>query len=69
MLEQHLEQSRRHAADGERHLASQRIIVAELEASGRDAAIAKRLLATLEESQELHNEHIQRLLDWLETLP
>jgi hypothetical protein len=44
MILEHLAQARRHVADGERHLAHEREIIAEKERDGHDTATSKQLL-------------------------
>lgn len=51
---EHLEQARRHVAEGERHLARQRELIADLEGSAHDVAAARQLLSQFEEMQTLH---------------
>jgi two-component sensor histidine kinase len=53
--------ARRHVAIGERHIARQREIVAELERDGHDSLDAKRLLGYFEELQNMHIAHRDRL--------
>ena len=48
-------------AMGRRHVARQREIVAELGGVGRDAEVARELLATFEILQEEHGAHRDRL--------
>ena len=48
MLERHLAQAERHAAEGVDHVARQREIVAELANDGRDLRSAQALLAQFE---------------------
>jgi hypothetical protein len=54
MILEHLEQARRHVVLGERHIARQREIIAELEGDDRDSWRARVLLATFEDLQKLH---------------
>lgn len=51
---EHLAQARRHVVQGERHIARQREIVAELERKGQDALAARDLLDSFEALQVLH---------------
>ena len=48
MLRQHLAQTERHLEEGERHVARQRDVVAELERADRDSRAAKMLLRHIE---------------------
>jgi hypothetical protein len=54
MLKVHLDMAERHVLDGERHIARQRKIVAELERDGHDSDHATRLLRSFEQTQALH---------------
>ena len=54
MLQDHLAQAECHVAEGERNIARQREIVAQLECDGHDADQAARLLRSFEELQALH---------------
>jgi len=51
LLRERLKQAKTHAARGEKSLARQRRVVAELEQRGADASQAKALLATFETLQ------------------
>lgn len=61
VLTDHLRQAEEHVALGERHIARQREIVAELEADGHDVTEPRRLLALFEEVQALHVQGRDRL--------
>jgi hypothetical protein len=50
----HLAKVERHVVDGERHLANQRALLAELDRDGHDTATALELLHQLEDSQAMH---------------
>lgn len=52
----------RHVVEGARHLSRQREIVAETEAVGRDATLARELLHTFEATQATHVADRNRLL-------
>ena len=54
MIQDHLEQARRHVADGDKHVARQRKLVAKLDRDGHDSREARRLLQQFEELQRLH---------------
>jgi hypothetical protein len=61
MLQRHVKLAERHVAEGARHLARQREIVAELAGDGRDLASAKNLLAQFEARQAAHLEDRDRI--------
>ena len=52
---------RRHVREGAEHILRQREVVAGLQERGRSTATAEDLLLTLERSQRLHEEHLDRL--------
>jgi len=54
MILDHLAQARCHVAMGEKHIASQREVIAALERNGYDTSGAEELLATFEELQRMH---------------
>jgi hypothetical protein len=60
-LLKHLSMARRHVATGDRTIARQREIIAELESGGHSSLDAKWLLAHLEELQNMHIAHRDRL--------
>jgi hypothetical protein len=62
MLCDHLEQARRHVAEGERHIARQKDVVAGLERHGRPSGEARRLLGNFEELQQMHLADLHRIL-------
>jgi hypothetical protein len=49
MTLEHLEQARRHVAEGERHIAHEREIIAEKERDGHDTSMSKQLLDQFEQ--------------------
>jgi hypothetical protein len=51
----------RHVAEGERHISGQRALIRRLHHAGRDTTLAESVLDTLEQSQQLHVEHRDRL--------
>jgi hypothetical protein len=59
---EHLRQARDHVAQGEEHIRRQRALIAQLERDGYETALAKQLLATLEETQVLHEQDRERLI-------
>ena len=61
MPETEREMVERHVRDGERHVASQRDILAHLRKHRRDAELAERTLMNLEDPLALHYEHLARL--------
>ena len=65
MLLDHLEMAKRHVAEGEVHIANQKIILAELERDGHDTVEARRLLANFLDLQELHRADLDRILSEL----
>jgi hypothetical protein len=54
MIAQYLAQAEHHISDGERNLARQRELVAELERDGCDATMAADTLAQFAQIQALH---------------
>lgn len=61
MLERHLEQANEHVTAGERDIARQKRIIAELERDGHDAARAHQILGTFETLQKMHIEDRDRV--------
>jgi endonuclease/exonuclease/phosphatase family metal-dependent hydrolase len=61
MIMQHLTQAREHVALGERHIARQHEIIAEIKLRGADPKEVERLLAAFEQSQAMHLSHRDRL--------
>jgi len=61
MLQEHLAQAERHVVEGERVIARQRDIVAQLERDGHDSTDAMLLLYQFEEIQYLHVDHRDQL--------
>ncbi|MBB4381755.1 hypothetical protein [Bradyrhizobium sp. SBR1B] len=66
MLERHLGIAERHAAQGREHLDRQEQLIAELDRNGHDTAEAIRVLTTLRQTQTLHEQDVERLLNELE---
>ena len=54
MILDHLEQARRHVAEGDHHVGRQRERVSQLARDGHDTKEAQRLLRRFEELQALH---------------
>lgn len=61
IVEDHLRLAKEHAARGRQHVARQREIVDELEHDGHDTMMARTLLKTYEETQEMHEADVLRL--------
>jgi hypothetical protein len=61
MTLEHLEQARRHVAEGERHIAHEREIIAEKERDGHDTSMSKQLLDQLEQICALYVAERDRL--------
>jgi hypothetical protein len=61
MLIEHLQQAEAQAAGGVRHIERQRRLIVELERDAHDVTVAKDLLATYLRTQELHEQHRDRL--------
>ena len=57
----HLAQAEQAIAQGERHIARQKELIAELEVDGHDGRAARELLAQFECMQALHIAHWERL--------
>jgi hypothetical protein len=53
--------AKRHVLEGERHIARQRELIAEMLALGVDVSRHHATLAALEDAQRLHIEHVRRL--------
>lgn len=51
-----------HVAQGERHVARQKEIIAELRLAGRPTALAETLLASFEQALASHISHRDRIL-------
>jgi hypothetical protein len=64
-LKRELAQAERHVAEGKEHIDRQMVIIAELERDGHDTATAKEFLATLKQTQQLHESHRQHVLSEL----
>ena len=65
LLLEHLDQARRHVAEGAEHVVRQRELVARMERDGHDTAEARRLLGQFEEMQALHVADRDRIEDEL----
>ena len=66
ILKQHLKQAEEHVAVGQKHIARQAEIIAELEADGHDVTDSRRLLQLFEEVQALHvagRDRLRRLVE------
>jgi len=62
LLTNRLYQAERHVANGERHIARQFDLIAELQRDGHDTTEAKALLKKFEELQVMHLNDRDRLL-------
>jgi hypothetical protein len=51
----------RHVAEGEQHIARQRVLIDELERDGHDTKSAIELLSVLEQTQAMHVAHRDRI--------
>jgi hypothetical protein len=67
-IEQKLELTRRHIAEGEKRIVRQWEIIQELEHDGHDATLARKALTTLLQVQEEHIEFRDRLTKMLNSL-
>ena len=61
VIQEHLELANRHVADGEKHVARQKQILAELEREGHDPEQARELLAVFEETLAIYVADRERL--------
>ncbi|MBV8895024.1 MAG: hypothetical protein JO051_00825 [Acidobacteriaceae bacterium] len=50
-----------HVLDGERNIAKQKELIAEMLSLGLDVSGHQAMLATFEETQRLHTEHVKQL--------
>ena len=57
----HLAEAERHVAAGHRLIARQEAIVIAFEQHGADATLARAVLATFVQSQDLHQDHLLRI--------
>lgn len=57
-----IEMVTRHVREGEIQIANQRALIAEMAARGSSTTEAEDLLATFEDIQRLHREHLARLV-------
>ncbi len=68
-LLEHLAAARRYADEGQIRILKQKQLIETLVAWGDDTAAAETGLQILEETQENHLAHIERLLDALDAIP
>jgi hypothetical protein len=68
MLKRHLALAEEHIATGEKNIARQRDLIAQLEREGRDTASARIFLREFEQLQALHIAERERLLSELSEL-
>ena len=66
MLQQHLAQAEQHAALGQHHITKQESLIAELDRDGHDTTEARKVLATLRDTQKLHEQSVERIIAELE---
>jgi hypothetical protein len=66
MLQQHLAQAEQHAALGQNHITKQESLIAELDRDGHDTTEARKVLATLRDTQKLHEQSVERIIAELE---
>jgi hypothetical protein len=62
MLKRHLAQAEEHISAGDKNIACQRDLIAQLERDGRDTASARTFLREFEELQAMHRAERERLL-------
>ena len=62
MLKRHLAEAEEHIATGEKNIARQRDLIAQLERDGHDTASARNFLGEFEQLQALHIAERERLL-------
>jgi hypothetical protein len=67
-LEKHLIQAEAHVANGQKRIAQQHEIIAELDREGHDTAPAKDMLASFERTQAMHVANRDRIAGKLATL-
>lgn len=60
-IETKLEMAERHVRDGERHVTSQREVLARLRKHGHSTELAERLLRNLEELLAMHRKHLAQI--------
>jgi hypothetical protein len=68
MLQRHLALAEEHIATGEKNIARQRDLIAQLERDGHDTASARTFLREFEQLQALHIAERERLLSELSEL-
>jgi hypothetical protein len=68
MLKRHLAQTEEHIATGDKNIARQRDVIAQLERDGHDTASARSFLREFEQLQALHIAERERLLRELSEL-
>jgi hypothetical protein len=57
----HVDQAQRHVLEGAEHIARQEQLIEKLKADGHSTKQAEELLATMRESQRLHEEELTRI--------
>ena len=68
MLKRHLAEAEEHIATGDKNIARQRDLIAQLERDGRDTASARTFLHEFEQLQARHTAERERLLRELSEL-
>jgi hypothetical protein len=63
-----LDMAERHVLDGERNIARQRELIAEMLSLGLDVSRHQDILATFEETQRIHTEQVKQLKQELSIL-
>ncbi|WP_407123357.1 hypothetical protein [Bradyrhizobium sp. STM 3561] len=61
LLERHLALAERHAANGLRLIEHQERLITELDRWGHDTGAAQSVLATLRDTQRIHEQDVERL--------
>jgi hypothetical protein len=56
--ESEIEMAHRHVSEGAAYIVGQRIVIGDVPAEGESAQTAKELLATLEATQQKHEQHL-----------
>jgi hypothetical protein len=62
MILEHLALAERHIAEGDRRLARQVDLIAELDRDGYDTKDARMILVTMQDTQALHRDDRERIL-------
>lgn len=62
VIREQLVMAQQRAAEGRHHIARQEALVASLDELGHDTTNARKVLATLRDTQILHEQDVERLL-------